>query len=420
MMYDYTILRSGVKCDFSQCVLEEKEDASMNHQQQALVRYVQDHRDELIAFWKELVNHQGSAAEPELVKDLLHKVAVRFEQEGLTCRMVDTGHPIPMLVAVDGPERSGKPLMLCGHLDAVFPSDAYPENPFTIRDGVAYGPGVVDMKGGVAMMLYMVKALRHIGFDSRPIKIVLCGDEEVGHVGSRAPELIRAEAEGCFCSLNLETGRMDNCLAVGRKGNLDCHVVVHGVGGHVGNAFLEGRNAIEEMSHKILALQALTRYEEGVVVSVDVIKGGIVSNAIPDRCVIEIDCRFNRASDLDVIKQQILDVCSVTHVEGTTTEVIFVNDMPVFEKIPANEILLARINEAAEAMGYETFGAVIPGGNSDASYLSQAGIPVICACGVKGKNAHTMDECAYVETIFQRTAMLASAIASFADAEEIH
>ena len=391
----------------------------MNKQEEALLRYVNAHRDELVAFWKELVNHQGNASEPELVNALIEKVKVRFEQEGLVCRLIDTGSPTPMLCAVDGPERAGKPLLLCGHLDAVFRCDSYPANPFEIRDGVAYGPGVVDMKGGVAMMLYLVKALRSIGFDSRPIKILLCGDEEVGHTGSNAPAIMREEAKGCFCALNLETGRMDNCLAVGRKGNLDCHVIVHGKGGHVGNDFLNGRNAIEEMAHKILALQALTRYEEGVVVSVDVIKGGIVSNAIPDQCVIEIDCRFNRASDLDVIKQQILDVCAVTHVEGTTTEVIFVNDMPVFEKLPANEILLDRINDAARSMGYEPFGAVIPGGNSDASYLSQAGIPVICACGVKGKGAHTMDECAYVETIFQRTAMLAAAVAGFADAEEI-
>ena len=393
-------------------------DQPMNHHE-ALKQYVDAHREELVDFWKELVNHQGNASEPERVAALIRKVRDRLEQEGLQCRLIETGNAIPMLAAVDGPERPGKPLLLCGHLDAVFPSDAYPENPFEIRDGVAYGPGVVDMKGGVAMMLYIVKALRHIGFDSRPVKILLCGDEEVGHVGTNVPDLIRQEAEGCFCALNTETGRMDNCLAVGRKGNLDCHVIVHGKGGHVGNEFLNGRNAIEEMAHKILALQALTRYEEGVVVSVDVIKGGIVSNAIPDKCVIEIDCRFNRASDLDVIKRQISEVCAVTHVEGTTTEVLFVNDMPVFEKIPANEVLLECINEAAAAMGYEPFGAVIPGGNSDASYLSQAGIPVICACGVKGKGAHTMNECAYVETIFERTAMLASAIASFADAEMI-
>ena len=391
----------------------------MNDYNVALSQYVDAHRDKLLAFWKDLVNHQGCSAEPELVSALIHKVRDRFEKEGLDCRLIDTGSPIPMLAAVDGPDRPGKPVILCGHLDAVFSSDAYPPNPFVIRDGVAYGPGVVDMKGGVAMMLYIVKALRHIGFNDRPIKILLCGDEEVGHTGSNVPALIRDEAVGAFCALNLETGRMDNCLAVGRKGCLDCHVIVHGKGGHVGNEFLNGRNAIEEMAHKIIDLQALTRYEDGVVVSVDLIKGGIVSNAIPDRCDIAIDSRFNRASDLEMIKQQILDVCSVTHVEGTETEVIFVNDMPVFEKIPANEILLERINDAARAMGHEPFGAVIPGGNSDASYLSQAGIPVICACGVKGKGAHTMDECAYVETIFQRTAMLASAIVSFSDAEKI-
>ena len=385
----------------------------------ALKQYILDHRDEQIAFWKDLVNSQGNSAEPELVAALMRRVRGRFIQEGLSCRIMDTRSPIPMLEAVDGAERPGKPLLLCGHLDTAFPSSAYPPDPFEIRGGAAYGPGVADMKGGVVMALYIAKALRHIGFNHRPVKILLCGDEEVGHAGSNVPELMRKAAEGCFCALNLETGRMDNCLAVGRKGNLDCRVIVHGKGGHVGNAFLEGRNAIEEMAHKILALQALTRYDDGIVVSVDVIRGGIVSNAIPDRCEIDIDCRFNRAGDLDEIKRQILEVCAATYVEGTTTEVIFLNDMPVFEKLPENERLLERINAAAEAMGYPPFGAVIPGGNSDASYLSQAGIPVVCACGVQGKGAHTTDECAYVETMFQRTAILAAAVAGFGCAENI-
>src|SRR5699024_9592704 len=165
----------------------------------------------------------------------------------------------------------------------------FEEDPFYIEGNKAFGPGVMDMKGGIVIALYVVKALNELNYEERPIKIIFVGDEEIGHTGSISDEIIAREAEGGICAFNMEPGRMDDCLTVGRKGNIDCHVTVHGVGGHVVNAFLQGRNAIEEMAHKIIRLQSLTDYKNGNVVSVDVIEGGTVSNAIPDRCKIEID-----------------------------------------------------------------------------------------------------------------------------------
>ncbi|NBI67603.1 M20 family peptidase [Pseudoflavonifractor sp. 60] len=374
-------------------------------------QYVDHCQEDMISFWRYLVNFQGCAKETARMTTLLQTVKSRLEQEGLLCRLIPSGEGIPVFAAVDGPERTGKPILLCGHLDTVFPRDAYPENPFVIRDGIAYGPGTADMKGGAVMMLYIVKTLRSIGFDRNPIKLLLCADEETGHVGSQTPEIIRQEAAGCLCAFNLETGRMDDCIAVGRKGNLDCHITVRGQGGHVGNDFLAGRNAIIEMAHKAIALQALSRYEEeGIIVSVDVIQGGTVSNAIPDFCKIEVDARFDRACDLERLKGQISEVCGVTYIEGTQTTVDFVNDMPVFEKTQANLDLLDQINQAAAEYECPPFGIAFPGGNSDVSYISQAGIPAVCACGVKGSGAHTMEECAIVDTLFQRTKIIACVI----------
>lgn len=381
----------------------------MQEQTRQIISYVDSHREELIDFWRELVNHQGGSKEVERVTALIELVKRRLEQDGMNCQLIPSGGA-PVLVAVDGEERKGKPILLSGHLDTVFPSGSYPDNPFVIRDGVAYGPGVYDMKGGVAMIRSIVLALRHAGFDRNPIKVMLCGDEEVGHAGTTAADIMRQQAEGCLCAFNMENGRMDNCLAVGRKGNLDCHITVKGKGGHVGNEFLAGRNAIEEMAHKILALQALSRYDEGVVVSVDVIRGGTVSNAIPDFCQIEVDARFCLNSDLPVIKQQILDVCAVTYVDGTETIVDFVNTMPVFERTDANVALLAQVNRGAAECGMPPLGETFPGGNSDASFMAEAGIPIVCACGVLGGGAHTMEEHAIVDTVFDRAKLIASAI----------
>lgn len=373
-------------------------------------QYIENCQTEMIEFWRDLVNFQGCAKEPERMTTLLLMVKERLEKEGLLCRIIPSGKGIPVLSAIDGTNRTGAPILLCGHLDTVFPQNAYPENPFKLENGIAYGPGTADMKGGIVMMLYIIKALHHIGFDRNPIKLLICADEEIGHIGSQTPEIIRLEAAGCLCAFNLETGRMDDCMSVGRKGNLDCHITVHGHGGHVGNDFLTGRNAIEEMSHKILALQALSQYDNGIIVSVDVIQGGTVSNAIPDFCKIEVDARFNHADDLEYLKDKISEVCSVTYIDGTQTIVDFVNDMPVFEKTQDNMKLLELVNQTAVSYGHPPFGAAFPGGNSDVSYISQAGIPAICSCGVKGSGAHTMEECAVVDTLFERTKILASTI----------
>lgn len=123
-----------------------------------------------------------------------------------------------------------------------------------------------------------------------------------------------------------------------------------------------------------------------------------------------MDCRFTKAADLELLKQQILEVCAETHVAGTTTTAEFVGVIPVFEKIEGNLAMLESANRMAQAYGAEPFGAIVPGGSSDTSYIAQAGIPALCSCGVRGSGAHTMSECAIVENLFERTKIFAATV----------
>ena len=323
-------------------------------------QYIEAHREDMIRFWEKLVNMQGSSREKEKVNRVMDFLKESFEAEGLACRLEDSQGNANVLIAVDGPDRPGRPVILSGHADTVFPEGSYPEDPFRIEDGKAYGPGVIDMKGGITIMLYAVKALHYLGYGERPVKIILVGDEEIGHTGSISSRILMEEAKGGLCAFNMEIGRPDNCLTTGRKGGVDCHVTVHGVGGHVGNDFLKGRNAIAEMAYKIPLLQNLTRYEEGVVVSVDVIHGGTVSNAVPDLCEAELDIRYNRVSDMDPICQR--EVCSRTFIEGTRTEVEFLSPMPAFEETEANHRLLDYVNGVLTKNGFPPFGSIFVGG----------------------------------------------------------
>lgn len=380
-------------------------------------QYIAAHKEEMLLFWQTLVNMQGGSKEKEKVNRVMDFLRKSFESEGLACRLIDSQGNANVLVAVDGSDRPGKPVILSGHADTVFPDGSYPENPFRIENGTAYGPGVIDMKGGITMIFYAIKALHHLNYQERPVKVILAGDEEIGHAGSVTDQILMDEAKGGLCAFNMEIGRPDNCLTTGRKGGVDCHVTVHGVGGHVGNDFLKGRNAIAEMAYKIPLLQGLTRYEEGVVVSVDVIRGGTVSNAIPDFCKAELDIRYNRVGDMDTICRQVQKVCSRTFIEGTTTEVEFIAPMPAFEDTEDNHRLLDYVNAVVTKNGYPPFGSIFVGGNSDASFLAMAGLPTVCSFGVVGTGAHTMEECAVVDSLFARTEMVTAAIMELNDYE---
>lgn len=367
-----------------------------------LREFVDKNKHEMLLFWESLVNMQAGSYEVDKLNRVIDFLKKHFEAEGIDCHLLDTKGSANMLVAKLNKDVDKAPILLAGHCDTVFPSGSYPQDPFYIKDGFAHGPGVVDMKNGIAQIFYIMVALKHFCYTERPVKVLIVGDEENSHGPGISDELLMEQGRGALCCFNMESGRMDNCLTVGRKGGMDCHITVHGVAAHAGNDYLKGRNAIIEMSHKLPLLQALTIYDEGLTVSVDVIKGGMVSNAVPDKCYTELDVRYKKLEHMEYIKQKISEVCAKTYIEGTTTEVEFVNPMPSFEESEANHCLLDYINSVATKYGYPASEPIYVGGMSDAAYFASVGVPTICSMGGQGAGAHTKEEYASVESFFRR------------------
>lgn len=368
----------------------------------AIRLFVEKNKHEMLLFWESLVNLQGGSWETDKVNRVMDFLKKHCEQEGIDCRLVDAKNGAHVLVAEINKEAPGAPILFSGHCDTVFPDGSYPEDPFYIKDGLAYGPGVCDMKQGVAETFFILVALKHFGFTERPVKAVFVPDEEISHQASCADEILMEEARGSLCCFNMETGRMDNCLTVGRKGGMDCHITVHGVAAHAGNDYLVGKNAIIELANKLPQIQGLTKFDEGLTVSTGVIKGGTVSNAVPDYCYAELDVRYAKLEHMDYIKEKIQEVCAQTFIEGTSTEVEFVAPMPAFEETEANHKLLAYINSRAEKLGFEPFKPIYVGGMSDASYIGAVGVPAVCSMGGRGSGNHTMNEVALVDSFFDR------------------
>ena len=226
-----------------------------------------------------------------------------------------------MLVGEVGSGRAKQPVLFMGHMDTVFSKGTVAKRPFTIKEDKAYGPGVLDMKGGIVAALFAIKALNSAGYDKRPLKMILAGDEEVAHVNSNAADVFMTEAKGAAAAFNCETGFVDDAIVVGRKGTAVFELEVKGVAVHAGNEPENGRSAILEIAHKVIDIQNLTNWETGTTFNVGVIQGGTVPNAVPGYAKIIVDIRYLDPASLPGIRAQIEAVAAKTYVQGTSTTV---------------------------------------------------------------------------------------------------
>lgn len=281
--------------------------------------YVAAHHEEILQKYEEFINLKDFWRDADDVTVVGQWLKKEFDAEGFDCELIDVGPKAGKVVmGTLGADRPGKPILFSGHMDTALASDLYPEKPFRVEDGIAYGPGVLDMKGGILISLYVVKALNAVGYAGRPLKILFAPDEEGLHSYTDVASFIQEHSAGCLFALNMETGLMDNALAVGRKGRLGVDVFVKGKSAHAGAAFLDGISSIEEMAHKVLDFQALTDLEMETTVNTGVIKGGTIPNAVPAECMCSLDIRFKYMSELERVRKAISEICAKNYVEGTT------------------------------------------------------------------------------------------------------
>ncbi|MDR3563972.1 MAG: M20 family metallopeptidase [Negativicutes bacterium] len=371
--------------------------------------FIDDHRDEMLDLWRELVNQESGSEDQGGVNKLQARLKALLEADGAAVRLLEFPQAGSMLVARIGD--GAKPAVIfSGHVDTVFRAGTIASRPFVIRDGKAYGPGVLDMKGGIVAFLYAVKALCAAGFADRPFKILLAGDEETGHPGSNAAEVFRQEAIGSAAAFNCETGFIDDGIVVGRKGVACFKIVTRGVAAHVGNDPENGRSAILEMAHKIIAIEKLTDWTAGTSFNVGVIEGGNVANATPDYAKISVDVRFVADEAIPVLTRQLQEIADRTHVAGTTTTL---SGGATFKPMATTAGVMRLFNLVQETCAENGFGrpyARQSGGGADSAYTVLAGVPTVCAMGVKGGRNHSPEEFAVVETLFERAKLLAACV----------
>ena len=384
----------------------------MNQYYNEINRFIDAHKDEMVEKWKTLVNMEGHYDEKENVERAAGWLKNEFEQEGFQCRIHEVmKERAGILVGVLGSDRPGKPVIFSGHIDTVHHSGSFGnENPFEIRDGKAYGPGVLDMKGGIIISLYVVKALNHLGYNEHPIKILYAGEEESDHIGNDADIFYTEESKGALCAFNMETGHIENRLCVGRKTQYTVRAKVHGLGGHAGNEFTKGKNAVHEAIFKAAELTKLTDLDRGTTVTVSVINSGTNTNttSIPDLSEFAVDIRVFSDEIRKKVLEDVDQIMKKVFVEGTTTEYyVDLAKLHPFEPNPQIMRLFSLVNQVAADHGFAEFGQIQLGGASDAGAIAAAGIPVLCSCGPIGEFNHNVREYAVVDSLFERAKIYA-------------
>lgn len=369
-------------------------------------QWIDEHKDEMVSLWKEMVTIDSGIGVRDGGMAMGNLCAGILEELGFSIRRVSYEKCGDTIIGERG--NMTKPFtILIGHMDTVFFKGEPEKRPFTIKDGKAYGPGVLDMKGGVTILLSTLKALHEAGFEDFPCKVILDADEEPAHVFSNAPEVIQKEAEGAKCAFNFETGFTDHSLVVQRKGCWRFFIETFGRGCHVGNDPENGRSAILEMAHKIIEIEKLTDYSKQYNVNVGTIEGGTVANAAPAYCKVECDFRYTHPEDLPVLRRKVDEVCSRQYVPDTTTKVSDSVGFATMTRLPGNLELLKIAQEVAEESGFPKPEARLCGGGSDAAYTTAMGVPTLCAVGVEGARNHTVEEWADVDSLFRRAKQMA-------------
>lgn len=283
-------------------------------------------------------------------------------------------------------------VLILGHHDTVFPIGALAERPFTVADGRVTGPGVFDMKGGIVQALHAVAALD----DASGVEMLFTADEEVGSGESRA--LLEERALACGNVLVLEPSADGGAVKTGRKGTGTFEVVITGRAAHAGLEPEQGRNALVEAAHQVLAINEFGDALAGTTVTPTVAKVGTADNVVPARAVVRVDTRVESASEKARVESLMGSLAPVTtDVSIAVTGSIARPPMP--ESASATLFPLAE----AAAPGIE---GVAVGGGSDGNFTAALGVPTLDGLGAVGGGAHADHEHLFVDTMTDRVDLI--------------
>ena len=300
-----------------------------------------------------------------------------------------------------------KPILLLGHLDTVWETGTLSRMPFRVHGGRAFGPGVLDMKSGIVIGLWAIRALQALNISpASPIHFFLNSDEEMSSVAFRKE--ILAEAQGARAVLVLEPAAAGGALKTARKGVGEFKITVHGRSAHAGVNPAAGVNAIVELMRQLFTIHAIPLSRPGLTINVGRIEGGTRSNVVPERATAWIDVRIPRLEDRSFIEKKMRALRPYD--PGTRLEIEGGINRPPMERDMAIA-LFRKARAMGRAMGLESTEAST-GGGSDGNFTAALGVPTLDGLGAVGDGAHARHEHVLIRELPRRAALLAGLLAT--------
>jgi glutamate carboxypeptidase len=301
-----------------------------------------------------------------------------------------------------------KPVLLIGHFDTVYPMGALAAMPCRVDNGRLHGPGVLDMKAGIALMLFAIEALQTWeGQLPRPVTVFLVTDEEVGSYSSRKITEDLARKSAGVIVLEPAAGR--GAVKTARKGVGEYTLTVAGIASHAGLDPGKGHSAIVELARQIGVISKLNDLKSGVSVNPGVIRGGTRTNVVAAEAVAEIDARIKSAKQAAGLDRKLralkpFDKRCKLSMEGG------INRLPM-ERNAGVIALYKKAQAIAEQIDWKLEEAAV-GGGSDGNFTAALGIPTLDGLGAVGEGAHAVHENIVISELPRRALLLAGLIES--------
>ncbi len=374
------------------------------------LRYFQKQQPKILKTIRQLVEIESPSDVKQAVDRLSTVLASRFAELGGRVRV----HPAEKFgdhLQIDfkgrGP-RDQKPVLLLGHMDTVYPIGTISKMPCKIVKGRLHGPGVLDMKSGIALALNAIEAMLkwNSGKLPRAVKILLVSDEEVGSTSSRT--ITEALARESSAVLVLEPAH-GLAVKTSRKGICEYTLKVTGKAAHAGLDFEKGQSAIVEVAKQIWQISQLVDLRRGITVNVGKVTGGTRANVVPAEATALIDVRVSRMADGIEIDGKLRSLkvfnrnCQIAVSGGM--------NRPPMERGEGVADLYGKASAVADKLGWKLEEAAV-GGGSDGNFTAALGIPTLDGLGGVGEGAHADHESVIISELPRRAALLSGLIAT--------
>lgn len=337
-------------------------------------------------------------------------LASRFEQLGGTVRM-HTAEKFGNHLQVNFRGKSAqRPLLLLGHMDTVYPVGTIAKMPFRVSHNRVWGPGVFDMKAGIALVFHVIEALvRWSGsVPPRPLTVLLVSDEEAGSTSSRQITENLAQQSDAVFVLEPAAGPR-GAMKTARKGIGEYRLQVEGVSAHSGLDFEKGHSAVVELSRQILRLTEMVDLKRGTTINAGKISGGSRANVVPAEAMAVLDLRVRTKREAERMHRRLMALrpfdphCRVRISGGL--------NRPPMERTAKVVALYKKAALIAHGLGWELEEAAV-GGGSDGNFTAALGVPTLDGLGAVGDGAHAPHESVVIASLPKRAALLAGLLSS--------